>query len=212
MTVDHSKVSGTSDLVNFPLLVSLTDVALKDTVHAGHVGQADGGDILFTASDGSTKLQHEIESYDPTTGKLVAWVRVPTLEHDVDTDLYLYYGNGSAADQWNLAGVWDLTFTGVWHLDEQVTNEASAADVHVDSTSNGHPGDQYGNDDAPGKVSQGQSLDGGNDRILIQNITPATTAITVSAWVRNTDHVFADGYANYIVTKSPYGARRGMTS
>ena len=90
-------VSGSADLTDFPLLITLTDVDLKDAAHAGHVGQADGGDLLFTSADGTTQLDHEIESYDPATGTLVAWVKVPTLSPATDTVLYLYYGNAAAA-------------------------------------------------------------------------------------------------------------------
>ena len=42
------------------------------TLNGGNVAQADGGDILFIAGDGHTKLDHEIERYDETTGELVA--------------------------------------------------------------------------------------------------------------------------------------------
>ena len=109
-------MSGTTDLIDFPLLINLTNVELKDTLNSGHVAQSDGGDIRFTSADGITQLDHELEVYDPTTGTLVAWVRVPVLDHDNDTVVYLYYGNSSAADQWNPAGVWDASFEGVWHL------------------------------------------------------------------------------------------------
>src|SRR5664279_4319233 len=72
ITVDHTKVS--SSLANFPLLVSLTDAGLKAYSAGGGVGKSDGTDILFTGADGVTKLNHEIESYNPTTGQIVAWV------------------------------------------------------------------------------------------------------------------------------------------
>jgi biopolymer transport protein ExbB len=59
------------------------------------VAQTDGGDIMFTAGDGVTKLDHEIEKYDPTTGELVAWVEVRSLSGSTNTDIYIYYGNTS---------------------------------------------------------------------------------------------------------------------
>ena len=42
---------------NFPVLLSFTDA------HLGALAQATGNDILFTLNDGTTKLNHEIESY-----------------------------------------------------------------------------------------------------------------------------------------------------
>ncbi|MEI6711229.1 MAG: DUF2341 domain-containing protein [bacterium] len=65
--------------------------------------------MLFTAADG-TKLDHEIEKYVPTTGQLIAWVRVPALSASVDTVIYMYYSNAMVADQWNKTGVWDTNF------------------------------------------------------------------------------------------------------
>jgi hypothetical protein len=57
------------------------------------VGSATGWDFLVTASDGVTKLNHEIESYASSTGALVAWVNVPFLSSTSDTALYVYSDN-----------------------------------------------------------------------------------------------------------------------
>jgi hypothetical protein len=67
LTIDASRVAG--DLTNFPVLISTTDEDWKEDSQAipGHVAQTDGGDIIFTAGDGVTKLDHEIEKYDETT-------------------------------------------------------------------------------------------------------------------------------------------------
>ena len=35
--------------------------------------------FVFTLSDGTTKLSHEIEHYDSSTGEIIAWVNFPTL-------------------------------------------------------------------------------------------------------------------------------------
>src|SRR5712692_8577530 len=72
-----SQVPGASSLTNFPVLVSVTNANLK-TGNGGGVAQQNGNDILFTGSDGA-KLNYQIESYDWVTGKLIAWVQVPSL-------------------------------------------------------------------------------------------------------------------------------------
>ena len=72
------------------MLVDITDSDL-----AAHA-QSTGNDILFTSSDGVTKLAHEIEIYTSATGRLTAWVKVPTLSTSADTVIYMYYGNASA--------------------------------------------------------------------------------------------------------------------
>ncbi|MGQ0790932.1 MAG: S8 family peptidase, partial [Nitrosopumilaceae archaeon] len=71
ITIDHTKVAAT--LTDFPALVSITDANLLASA------QADGDDILFTSADGTTKLSHEIESWNDTPGKLASWVKVPNL-------------------------------------------------------------------------------------------------------------------------------------
>src|SRR5262249_12537172 len=106
ITINRAKISGGADLTDFPMLVSITDVELKSVGNGGKVGRSDGTDILFTAGDGTTKLNHELESYSPSAGSTVAWVRIPSLSANVDTVVYIYYGNAAAADQQNKIGVW----------------------------------------------------------------------------------------------------------
>jgi hypothetical protein len=58
ITIDHNKVSGSSDLINFPLLISICDTDLRNDV------QSDGEDIAFY--NGSEWLDHEIELFNQT--------------------------------------------------------------------------------------------------------------------------------------------------
>lgn len=114
VTIDHTKVGG--NLTNFPVLIGLD----KDSDLASNT-QADGDDILFTSSDGTTKLDHEVEKYEGDSGELLAWVRIPTLSSTADTEIYMYYGNPSATNQENGTEVWDDHFHGVWHLSESAS-------------------------------------------------------------------------------------------
>jgi hypothetical protein len=76
-----------------------------------------GNDFLFTASDGVTPLDFEIEQYDGSTGTLVAWVRVPSLT--LATQIYLNYGDAAVTcSQQNGADVWDSSFREVFHFSE----------------------------------------------------------------------------------------------
>ena len=136
ITIDHTKVGvgTTTPLSNFPMLFSVTDTDLKFTSFGGGVASSTGLDILFTSSDGTTKLDHEMEYYASSTGQLISWVRIPSLSPTVDTVLYVYYGNASASDQTNKTGVWDTNYKGVWHLPNGTTLSAS------DSTSNSRNG------------------------------------------------------------------------
>ena len=104
ITINKSKVPSTQS--SFPVLISLTsDADLSASA------QGDGDDILFTSSDGITKLPHEIESY--SSGALTAWVNVPSVSSTDNTTLYMYYGNASSTSQQNVNGVWDSNFKAV---------------------------------------------------------------------------------------------------
>jgi len=190
ITIDNTKVSGTSDLTNFPILINGTDLDWRHTGSGGNVGQTDGGDILFTSSDGTTRLDHEIEKYTSTNGEIIAWVRIPTLSYNSDTDIYMYYGNASVADQWNIAGTWDTGLKGVWHLNE---DPSGTAPQMKDATSNNNDGTSNGSmtsgDQVDAKIGKGIEIDGSNDWINVPNassINLTGTAFTLSAWVKST--------------------------
>jgi hypothetical protein len=153
--------------------------------------QPGGGDIVFTASDGATPLSHEIEQYDGTTGKLTAWVRVPTLSSTTDTVLYMYYGDPAAPDQQDRANVWDTGFKGVWHLSH---DPAAAAPQMQDATSNPSPNDGTSSgmsaaQQVSGKTGGSLQFDGTNDFVSLGNPTPASLRIngelTVEAWINS---------------------------
>src|ERR1035441_412666 len=125
ITIDHTKIPNT-DQSSFPVLVNLaSDAGLSANA------LSTGFDILFTSSDGITKIPYEREAFTKSTGTLVAWVNVATLSHTTDTVLYLYYGNASATDQQAATSVWDANYKAVWHLKEATgsnpTNSTSTA-------------------------------------------------------------------------------------
>ena len=74
-----------SNLSSLPVPISVTDANLKTVANGGGVGKSDGTDIVFTASDGTTKLDHEIESYNASTGLFISWVRIPALSPTAET-------------------------------------------------------------------------------------------------------------------------------
>jgi MSHA biogenesis protein MshQ len=193
ITIDHNKVSGGSSLTNFPMLFSVTDANLKTVGSGGSVGRTDGTDILFTAADGVTKLNHEIELYNGATGQLIAWVNIPALSGVADTLLYVYYGNGSAGDQQNKSGVWDGYHQGVWHMAETSGTTLS------DATSNGRNAAKLGaNNPAPtaGFIGAGQAFAGTanstNNDYASFAATAASSVYTVEFWVKQTSRVSND--------------------
>ncbi len=181
ITIDHTKVSGSTNLTNFPVLVSITDANLKTVANGGNVGKNDGTDILFTASDGSTKLSHEIETYSAATGQLIAWVQVPLLSAASNTVFFVYYGNSSAADQQNRTGVWDSNYEAVWHLPNGTTLSAN------DSTRNGNNAASLnGSSAGAGEIDGAASLNGSSNFILVPNSSSLNgwTQQTISLWMK----------------------------
>ena len=174
ITISHAKVSGSSNLTNFPVLISLaSDSNLASSA------QANGNDILFTDATGTTKLNHEIERYVSSTGQLIAWVQVPTVSTTSDTVIYLYYGNASATNQQNGTGVWDSNYAGVWHLPNGTTLSAS------DSTSNQNNGTASNATAASGEIDGAASFNGTSSEINVGNGTSQNTGstFTISAWI-----------------------------
>jgi hypothetical protein len=171
VTISKSMVANTSQ-TDFPVLISRgTDGDLAARA------LSTGNDILFTSSDGTTKLKHEIESYTTATGALVAWVKIPSLSASADTVIYMYYGNGSSGDQSDKANVWDTNFKGVWHLPNGTSLTAN------DSTSNGKNGSLTGNTTAvAGNIDGGAVFDGIGDSIDTSLVSTAINDITMEFW------------------------------
>lgn len=174
-TVQAGQVSG-GPHTNFPMLVSTT----LDTAKV----QTDGDDVLFTSSNGTTKLDHEIESYNSVTGALVAWVEVPSINNG--TEVYIYYGNPSASNQENVSGTWseggNNNYKMVQHL-----NESSG--THYDSTSNANNGTPSGgvSQGISTKINGGDSFDGVNDYVNMGDVLDfdVNNAFSICSWLNN---------------------------
>ena len=187
LTIDNTKVGGATH-TDFPVLVSFTDTDLRTTSNGGRVTNSSGYDIIFTDSDGSTKLDHEIERYVASTGQIVMWVRVPAMSHLSNTILYLYFGNSTiSTSQENANGVWDTNFKGVWHMKEDPSGSAPQI---KDSTSSAQHATSYGSmnsgNQVTGKANGGMSFDGSNDYVDAGNVSTLvnTSAFTISAWMK----------------------------
>jgi hypothetical protein len=162
LTIDNTKVAGTGDHTDFPVLVSgIYDGAgrtpnfrhrdFNGNIENATTGGA-GGNIVIPAdlafyddASKTTQYDHEIEKWNPETGELIAWVRIPTLKWNSDTDFYVHFGDSTkTVSQENVNGVWDSDYIGVWHFGEQ------SGTIH-DSTSNANDSEAQSN------VEQGTS-------------------------------------------------------
>jgi len=175
--LDSSQVPST--LTNFPVLINITDIDLRDNA------QDDGDDICFTNNVG-VQLNHEIEYFNGTTGQLVAWVNVTSLSSVSDTVIYMYYGNSDASNQENIEDVWDANYVMVQHM-----NDATSSTI-LDSTDNGNDGTKIGANEpneVTGKIGNAQSFDGSNDYILVsKDLTGGNTGFTFSCFMYRTKY------------------------
>ena len=195
ITIDRTRVPGTANHVDFPVLVSITaDANLRSTANGGSVTSAQGHDILFQGEDTTTcsgpatcRLDHEIESYDPVAGMLVAWVRVPTLRYTgagANTVIYLYYGDATVTcSQQNTTGVWNSGYREVLHL--------NASGDHTDSTLNAFTavGNGVVTSTAAGRVGPAVDLASTSSGLIpaYLNVSdgtfPTATSFTFETWV-----------------------------
>ena len=183
LTIDSAKVG--SDETNFTVLIEIKDNSLVGKT------QSEGEDLAFTDANNS-KLNHEIEFYDNTTGHLVAWVKVPFLSSAASTIVYVYYGNPAAEDQQNPGEVWCSNFMMVQHLEEKTG-------MRYDSTSNGNNMMPYGgvSKSTSGKIDGADVFDGKNGNlrqttlslfsekeIMIETWIYVNSSTALSAWAK----------------------------
>src|SRR5579875_4039533 len=75
VAISHTR-AGSSDLLNFPLLVSGTYPQLRSAANGGYVISANGYDVVFgTDSACASRLSWETEYWD-ATGKVAYWVNI----------------------------------------------------------------------------------------------------------------------------------------
>jgi FlaG/FlaF family flagellin (archaellin) len=175
---------------NFPVLVTISGDTDIGGSTGGSGGSADGDHIYFTDSDGTTKLNHEIESFTGgASASLVAWVKVPSLTNN--KVIYLYYGSDVAGGQENPTGVWDSNYQGVWHLGEDGNNDPNG---YLDSTSKNKDGTgtlMTPSSDVTGRIGNGQQFTkASDDHITIDGTGTLSygTPLTVEAWVKCAPH------------------------
>lgn len=204
ITIDHTKVSGGSNLTNYPVYFGGTYTYLKTRANGGKVNNSNGYDIIFsTTTSPANKLDFEIEYWNASTGEIHAFFRQPTLTAASDDVLYLLYGDDDiVADQQNITGVWNSNYKSVWHLKESPT---ASAPEYQESTSANNDGTARSSMDAgdnvTGKIHKGMQVDDADNNHGMDASDsgyPATnTARSMTAWVYLNNYVNYASFANY---------------
>jgi hypothetical protein len=110
-------VKGSETLLNFPLLVQLSDPDLKSIANGGKVIHPKGYDIRFTKADGRSIYPSQIDAYDPKKGEISAWVLMDTLSASNLQDLYVYYSNATIKAELPTI-LWSDSYRGIWHMND----------------------------------------------------------------------------------------------
>ena len=176
ITLNGTQISGSTDHANFPVMIKVTEADLKSTSNGGGVVNPSGYDIVFTQSDGSTLLKHELQNYTASTGDLLCWVNLPTLTPTVDSTIYLYFGKPAIYTDQSDTLTWNSNYLGVWHL-EDLSDAAGAytlTDHNTAANSSGYLGNARefdGDGDDLEELKGGSYLDG-------------LGAFTISLWAK----------------------------
>ena len=183
ITIDHNRVSGGTDLVNFPVLINISSSPQRDELrfvtNGGHVENLSGWDIIFTDAN-YNRLDHQIVSYTATNGNLVAWVRIPVLSASVNTSILMLYGNPQVTVNPSSSATWSSEYVQVMHLDGDF----------ADATQYGNSGVNTETSDVPGKILNGRGFDGVNDRITVADnpdLDLTNEESTFSLWINWVD-------------------------
>ena len=178
LTVNHTKC-GTANSTNFTVLVSITDARFKNTVNGGHVnGSRWNFEFYSNAADTTSLLSWEIESYDSTTGKLIAWVEMPHIYVSTDVVFYCRYGMNWVTTNHTAGIPWNSNYKMVMHF-------ADAGSLLADWTGNGNSGTNSGCIATGAEIGNGVWFNGTSNYFTspaIYNVTNGTTN-NISFWI-----------------------------
>ena len=131
-TIDFGGYAGSSELVDFPVLVRLSGAGIGGFRYTDF-RQANGGDLRFSDADGNL-IPHEIDTWNPS-GESTVWVRVPSLTRT--TQITAHYGCVRPVRALDAKSVWSNGYAGVWHLGESAPtlNESTGSSTGFASSS-----------------------------------------------------------------------------
>ena len=202
ITIDNTKVSGSSSLTNFPVLISLTDNDLRTTANSGYVTSSNGYDIVFTNGNGTTIYSHEIEKYNASTGEFIAWVKVPTLSHNTNTEINMYYGNSSVSTNPSTTATWNTDYIVNMHMDDNPTGTIGNSSQQTFTATS--VGSMTSGDIVAGMIGSATDFDGSNDGFKMNDnnsLDLNTNDFTFSCWFK-TDII---GSNQVMFNKKPSG-------
>lgn len=173
--INSSQVPG--NLNNFPILFKKTADVFKTVANGGLVENPNGYDIMFTDTNGNP-LNFQLESYNPSTGEVIAWVNVPSVSASSNTNIRVYFGNPNINTDPSTTATWDNNYAMVQHLSNGFS----------DGTNNNNDGTNNGSSDIAGQIARARDFNGSNDYIEVaRDNSLEPTDLTLSMWVYGND-------------------------
>jgi biopolymer transport protein ExbB len=173
LTIDTGAEGGA---IAGPIGTGTVLVRLHDGNFQFAAAKEDGSDIRFVAGDDKTPLSYHIEKYDSLLNEAFVWVKVPEVKGGGQTEVWLYYGNGSAAYEGDPKKSYEGDTLAVYHFGEK---GAPAADA----TANANDAENAGIASEGAMIGSGLRLDG-TAAIGLPAGAPVDGELTWSAWVK----------------------------
>lgn len=115
ITIASSQVSNTNQ-TDFPFMFNGTFTDIES------VARSDGNDIIF-CDENDNQLNHDLDEWE--SGHLLAWVNVPNVYENIDTDLFVYYGNANEASATeNEDATWGDNYQFVHHYNNELLDSS----------------------------------------------------------------------------------------
>jgi len=191
-TLNTSTSGITTTLTDFPALVYIKEDALK--AGTGYVqncanniqfptGGTNGYDFAFTLNGSNTELFYQIQSYDATTGTLLAWVQIPSVSASSNIALTFYFGSKTPNHSSVFtASTWPTDYIGVYHFEE-----GSTSATVLDATLDANNATQANTALATGQIGGAYSFNGSTSQIITTSTSNNVGgSFTLSAWVKST--------------------------
>jgi hypothetical protein len=183
VSISHALVP--SDQTNFPVVIADTLPFLKSVSNGGEVISGSGFDIVLASDAAGSILDFELVSWDPSTGKIELWCRVPALSASTDTTIYLLSGNASfTTDQSFPRGIWS-SYSAVYHFPDGTTLASNDSTGTNNATQQNSPTASAGQIDGgaafPGNIPS-PYLDAGANA-SIEDL--ATGNVTFEFWINS---------------------------
>lgn len=204
--IDHNKVN--ANLTNFPVFIYNVSSDYSRAL-------SNGSDFVFVNFDNTTKYNHEIEYFNGTEGKLVAWINVTSLSNLTDTIVWLYYGNPNSSNQQNVAGTWSTEYKAVWHMQYSPTGNVLDSTVNANTLTS--VGTMTTSDLVNGTYGKAMDFDGTDDYLTRASTTSLSpTSVTLIATVYHRGYTPSkwsigkmcnDQWSNYDAVTYGYGFR-----